>query len=153
MVEASAEHARLEVAILRSESGPLEAEGDVGNPKASGGRTVLVLAAEPEVRAYIRSCLNGLQGVHVVESQGGNRANGEELGQSAHLVVVEAPDAHTATVLLSAASAFQVDALPRVLILDERPLGVVQHPNEPVIILSKPFNAQRLVNAATVLLG
>jgi len=111
---------------------------------APADRTVLVVAADPDMRAYVRQCLVHVTAVRVVEAS--NAATVARAVQSAipQLVVVDVdgdPGRSSVERLLGRSTALQF--VPMIMITDDFHHGD-RSGHGPAAILVKPFNARRL---------
>lgn len=150
--ESSPQHAQLEVAILGSESAPPEADVDDRRRKAPGGRTVLILGTDSELRAYIRKCLQALEEVYITEGVIWSEVRERHIDTLPQLFVIEASNIAMAGTL-GGFDELGLEGVSRLLILDDRVSDDNPGVPSPCIMISKPFNAERLVNAASMLLG
>lgn len=152
MDESPSQHAQLEVAILGSEPAPLEATVDDRVGEASSGRAVLILGADPEVRAYIRRCLQTLEEISLMEALIWSEVREQYIDTLPQLIVVEASTIAMAGVLGGFLEPYLED-VPRLLILDDRVSDCDFDFPGPCLVIAKPFNAERLVSAASTLFG
>lgn len=146
----SSDRVRLEVSILSSasEDGASDAEEEVSEPRADW-RTVLVVAAESDMRIYVRRCLRRHGEIRVVEAADG--AGAVRAGRRTHLDVVivdvdgPGPAATTLVGALRSQEAFA--RVPLILISDDEVDDTgLRRVADPALstILVKPFNARQL---------
>ena len=105
--------------------------------------TVLVVAAEVDLRRYVRECLRERSDLRLIEAATVTAAVTLAADHSPDLVVVDEPER---------------DALPRlpqtpaIVIVDDVPRGAAA--SEPhVRLLARPFTAEQLVTGVSQLLG
>jgi hypothetical protein len=95
--------------------------------------TVLVVAADADVRRYVRECLRDRDDLRVLEA--GTIELAERLAtlHSPRLLIVDAPEAAVLSVILN---------VPAVLIADDVPRDVM--PNGRIVTLMRPFGGEDL---------
>jgi hypothetical protein len=126
-------------ARVRLEASLLDAEGDAASPAAAARLTtprltVLVVAAEADLRRYVRECLRDRPELHVVEAATAAAAAALAATHAVALVVV---DDETRDAL---------DACPAcgaVLLVDDPPRGAAASGGR-VRLLGRPFTAEEL---------
>lgn len=121
---------QLEVAILDADY----AAGAPAPVSATDERTchtVLVLAAEADVRGYIRECLRERKDLRVVEAATVTAAVGLAAHCSPKFLVVDEPQSGIIATL---------STLPAIVIVDDAPHGVPA-PRTEVRLLARPFAA------------
>jgi len=119
---------RLEIAVLDdSDLQPRPETTDDGRPRL----TVLVVAADADVRRYVAECLRGRTYLRVCEAS--NTRAATELGDSAppDLVIVDERDGLEG-----------LSHLRAIVLVDEIPYGATATPL--VRLLSRPFSAEQL---------
>jgi hypothetical protein len=121
---------RLEVELLASDQ-PAPLPGPtLGDDQAR--HTVLVVAADADVRRYVRECLRDRADLCVLEAAATEIATRLAALQPPKLLIVDAPDAGPR----------QVADVRAVLIADDVPVEAV--PNARVTALARPFGARDL---------
>jgi hypothetical protein len=102
---------RLEVAILSDQTTPaLVASAPRNEPS---GLTVLVVAAEADVRHYVRECLHDRGNVRVLEAETVAAALTIAAHDSPALLVVDAPESEVLATLSQVRAIVIVDDVPR----------------------------------------
>lgn len=146
----SSDRVQLEVSILASASddtGPGAA--DDSTAARADGRTVLVVAAESDMRTYVRRCLNRHDDIRVVEAANRNDALRSAQAAVPNVIIVDADGLDSVGIALARGlrAESSLAAVPLLVITDEEPgdngaelLGS----GAPGAIIVKPFNAQRL---------
>jgi|RhiMetdeSRZDD1v2_1073273.scaffolds.fasta_scaffold26020_7 hypothetical protein len=102
---------RLEVAILSDQATPAPVASVPDNEPA--GLTVLVVAAEADVRHYVRECLRDRDGVRVLEAETVTAALTIAAHDSPALLVVDAPESEVLVTLSQVRAIVIVDDVPR----------------------------------------
>jgi DNA-binding response OmpR family regulator len=153
----SSDRVRLEVSILASGSNDTAAVDEQTGEPASY-RTVLVVAADSDMRSYVRGCLRHHERIRVVEVTDGEAALAATRLTLPDVVIIDMAHRGTAaTVLGSARQARRVlTRVPLIVITDDEPddggaqiLGGAAL----ALILVKPFNAQQLCGRVEDLLS
>ena len=133
---------RLEVAFLDADqAAPAPAQSSSADERAC--LTVLVVAAEPDLRRYVRECLRERSDLRVLEAATVSAAVTLAADHSPDLLVVDEPERDVLATL---------SQLRAVLIVDDVPHGA-QALGSHVRLLSRPFTAERLVAEVIQLLG
>ncbi len=105
--------------------------------------TVLVVAAEADVRCYVRECLRERTDIRVVEAASVTTAVTLAADYSPNLLVVDAPERDVLA---------RLARLRAIVIVDEVPRGAPTL-GTYVRLLARPFTAERLVAEVSQLLG
>jgi CheY-like chemotaxis protein len=131
---------RLEVEILSADqAAPAPAPVPAGG---AGVRGVLIVAADPDVRRYVRHCLRDRTDWRVLEASTVTDALAVAGRESADLLIVDAPEARG------------VSAMPgmrAVLMADDEPERSAS--GDRVSVLLRPFTAEQLVGVVARMLG
>ncbi len=132
---------RLEVAILSDQPAP----APVPSPPivVPAGLTVLVVAAEADVRQYVRECLRDRGDLRVLEAETVAAALAIAADESVAVLVVDDPERDVLVALSHARAILIVDDLPR----QARPFGT------RIRFLPRPFSADGLVAEVNGLLA
>ena len=123
---------RLEVAILDADANLPALERPAADEHVQ--HTVLVVAAEPDLRRYIRECLRERRNVRIVEAKDVASSVGLTERASPRLLIVD----ESAARLLDA-----MPAVPAILIVDER--AERADAGTCVRVLAQPFSAEGLL--------
>jgi len=133
---------RLEVAFLDADQAvPAPTPSSVADERSC--LTVLVVAAEADVRCYVRECLRERTDIRVVEAATVTTAVTLAADYSPDLLVVDAPERDVLATL---------SRLRAIVIVDEVPRGAPTL-GTYVRLLARPFTAERLVAEVSQLLG
>jgi len=133
---------RLEVAFLDADqAAPAPAQSSSADERAC--LTVLVVAAEADLRRYVRECLRERSDLRLLEGATVSAAVTLAADHSPDLLVVDEPERDVLATL---------SHLRAVLIVDDVPRGA-QALGSHVRLLSRPFTAERLVAEVSQLLG
>lgn len=127
---------RLEIAVLDdSNTQPRDETTGDGRPRL----TVLVVAADADVRHYVGECLRGRTNLRVCEAS--NTRAATELAESTppDFVIVDGRDALEA-----------LSHLRAIILVDEIPYGATATPL--IRLLSQPFSAEQLTSEVDLLL-
>lgn len=131
---------RLEVALL-------DADQTAPAPPAAGGErpclTVLAIAAEPDLRRYVRECLRERTDLCVVEAASVSAAVAIAAAGAPDLLVVDEPEGDAIGAL---------SPLPAIVIVDELPRGAPAW-GPRCQLLPRPFTAETLMAEVARLLG
>jgi hypothetical protein len=133
---------RLEVAFLDAD----QASASPAPSPAADDRaclTVLVVAAEVDLRRYVRECLRERTDLRLVEAATVSAAIALATGCSPDLLIVDDPERHVLSPLSQLRAIVIVDDVPR------GPPALGTH----VRFLVRPFTAERLVGELGELLG
>lgn len=131
---------RLEVALLAAQTAPVpDAPPDGG---ARQRLTVLAVAAEADLRRYVRECLRERADLRVVEAASVSAAIALADAVALDLLVVDEPERDAADALAR---------LPAIVIVDDLPRG--SRVSEARCWLPRPFTAEMLMTEVTRLLG
>jgi DNA-binding response OmpR family regulator len=155
----SSDRVRLEVSILSSASddGAPEAEDEASGTRPDL-RTVLVVAAESDMRIYVRRCLRRHGGIHVVETA--DRVSAVRAGTLTppDIIILDAdgpqPAAKALVGALRSEGAFA--SVPLLIISDEEEHDAELRHGSSVTrsaILVKPFNSSQLCAEVERMLG
>jgi len=132
----------LEVAFLDADQAvPAPTPSSVADERSC--LTVLVVAAEADVRCYVRECLRERTDIRVVEAATVTTAVTLAADYSLDLLVVDAPERDVLATL---------SRLRAIVIVDEVPRGAPTL-GTYVRLLARPFTAERLVAEVSQLLG
>ncbi len=151
----ASDRVRLEVSILepepRKQSRPDEAASGSGT-----ARTVLVVAVETDLRAYVRECLER-DGLRVLEAMDGVslRAGLDATGPDLCVLDAGSADAEALSIWRTLARDARARVVPLVVLSDEPVEDSVVRANglmPPAVVLVKPFNALRLCGEVARLL-
>lgn len=136
----SSARVRLEVAILAADHAAPETL-DVG-VRQPAGRTVLMVAAEADVRWYVRECLRERPDIRVIEAASVREAVQRAERDAPHLILADGPEADV------------VVSLPefRAIVITDEAVAADAPPNARVTLLARPFSATALVAAVDGLL-
>ena len=133
---------RLEVAFLDADqAAPAPAQSSSADERAC--LTVLVVAAEVDLRRYVRECLRERSDLRLIEAATVMAAVTLAEDHSPALLVVDEPERDVLATLSQLRAIILVDDLPR----GAPPL--IPH----VRLLARPFTAERLVAEVSQLLG
>jgi hypothetical protein len=124
----------LELAFLDADevvSAPAPVTSDDGHQSL----TVLVVAAEADLRRYVRECLRERPDVRVVEAATIAMAVDRAAADSLHLLIVDEPESGVLALL---------SELRAIVLVDDVPHGAPA-PAAGRRLLSRPFSAERLV--------
>jgi len=133
---------RLEVAFLDADQAvPAPTPSSVADERAC--LTVLVVAAEADLRCYVRECLRERTDIRVVEAATVTTAVTLAADYSPDILVVDAPERDVLATL---------SRLRAIVIVDEVPRGAPTL-GTYVRLLARPFTAERLVAEVSQLLG
>ena len=140
---------RLELACLDAK---LDAGGAAPASRASardagGGTTLLVAAAEADLRRYVRECLRERPDLRVVDAGGGETAAALAARLRPQLLVVDAAERAVLAAGLAA-----MPHLGAVVLVDEVPRGA-SDAGPRVRLLARPFSADALLSAIARLVG
>jgi DNA-binding NarL/FixJ family response regulator len=141
---------QLEAALLDADD---TAPTFAGEPDGSACSTVLVVAAEPDIRRYVRECLRERPALRVVEAATVAAAVALVAGHAPVCLVVDGPERAVLRVLASHRAVLLVDDVP-----NDVPNEV---PNEVpddgaasrVRLLARPFTARALMAEVDGLVG
>jgi CheY-like chemotaxis protein len=146
----SSDRVQLEVSILSSASDDGATDAENGAPGTGpGSRTVLVIAAESDMRIYVRRCLRRHGGIHVVEVNDRISALQARELTPPDIIILDV-DGHqlAATELVeSLRSEGAFAGVPFVITSDEETEDATRRlagDVTPSAILVKPFNARQL---------
>jgi DNA-binding NtrC family response regulator len=131
----------LEVELLAAD----QAAPTPASPAALDERTcltVLVVAAEADVRRYVRECLRERTDLRVIEAASATDAVALAASYSPELLVVDEPDGNVLATLPQLRAIVIVDDVPR-----DAPAS-----RDRLRLLARPFTAQRLVEQVGQLL-
>ena len=132
----------MEVAFLDADQAvPAPTPSSVADERAC--LTVLVVAAEADVRCYVRECLRERTDIRVVEAATVTTAVTLAADYSPDILVVDAPERDVLATL---------SRLRAIVIVDEVPRGAPTL-GTYVRLLARPFTAERLVAEVSQLLG
>ena len=132
----------MEVAFLDADQAvPAPTPSPVADERAC--LTVLVVAAEADVRCYVRECLRERTDLRVVEAATVTTAVTLAADYSLDLLVVDAPERDVFA---------RLSRLRAIVIVDEVPRGAPTL-GTYVRLLARPFTAERLVAEVSQLLG
>ncbi len=132
----------MEVAFLDADQAvPAPTPSPVAGERAC--LTVLVVAAEADVRCYVRECLRERTDIRVVEAASVTTAVTLAADYSPNLLVVDAPERDVLA---------RLARLRAIVIVDEVPRGAPTL-GTYVRLLARPFTAERLVAEVSQLLG
>jgi CheY-like chemotaxis protein len=133
---------RLEVAFLDADDG-VSAPLTPAAPDERAWRTVLVVAAEPDVRRYVGECLRERTDLRLVEAATVSAAVALAASYSPALLVVDEPERDVVAALAQ---------LRAIVIVDDVPRGAGAMA-ERVRLLARPFTAEGLLAEVVDLLG
>ena len=136
---------RLEIALLDADR-TAPAPDSRASPTTSGeppSLTVLAVAAEADVRRYVRECLRERTDLRVVEAASVSAAIAIAGATSPDLLVVDEPESDAVGALAY---------LPVIVIVDELPRGVPAS-GPRCSLLPRPFTAETLMTEVTRLLA
>jgi hypothetical protein len=133
---------RLEVAFLDADqAAPAPAPSAATDERAC--LTVLVVAAEADLRRYVRECLRERSDLRLLEAATVTQAVALAADCSPDLLVVDEPERDVVATLSQLRAIVIVDDVPR----GAPALGI------PVRLLARPFTAEQLVGEVSQLLG
>ena len=131
---------RLEAALLDADDA---APAYAAAPDGSGCSTVLVVAAEPDIRRYVRECLRERPALHVVEAASVPAAVALVAGHLPACLVVDEPERDVLRALASHRAVLLVDDVSR-----DAPASTTR-----LRLLASPFTARELVAEVDRLVG
>ncbi len=123
---------RLEVAILSDQAAPAPVSPAPTDEPAA--LTVLVVAAEADLRCYVRECLGDRADLRVLETASVNDALAVAAHESPELLVVDARESEVVASL----------GLRAIVIVDDMPRQVLP-PRASIRFLARPFTGEQLV--------
>ena len=131
---------RLEVAFLDGDQVPAP---DCISARDEPTITVLVVAAEPDLRRYVRECLRERTDLRLVEAATVATAVTVAAADSPEFLIVDEPQGEVLLTLSQLRAIVIVDDVPR----DEQAKGTRHR------LLARPFTGERLVAEVGLLLG
>ena len=133
---------RLEVAFLDADqAAPAPAQSSSADERAC--LTVLVVAAEPDLRRYVRECLRERTDLRVIEAASVAAALAVAARHRPELLVVDEPE----RAVLAAGSPFRA-----ILLVDDVPHGA-SSADTRLRLLARPFTAEELVAEVARMIG
>ena len=133
---------RLEVAFLDADqAAPAPAQSSSADERAC--LTVLVVAAEADLRRYVRECLRERSDLRLLDAATVTQAVALAADCAPDLLVVDEPERDVLALLSHLRAIVIVDDVPR----GAPALGI------PVRLLARPFTAEQLVGEVSQLLG
>jgi DNA-binding response OmpR family regulator len=142
---ASSDPVWLEFAILDAESRPACESEDRRDAWGIGGATVVVIARDADIRAYVRDCLCAT-GLRIIEAADLVTAVRVSARATPDLLILDVSTPGTETSDVEMLPLSSLVRLPRIVIADEppEPASGSGPAADAAAVLVKPFNARRL---------